>query len=155
MKKLLGLILVVGIGFTAGATEVKLVGKSTVKKVSGKSDEGISFFEGSWPEALEFAKKEKKLIFLDAYASWCGPCKMMARNTFTKKEVGDFFNANFVNVKLDMEKDPDGRRLSGKYRLRAYPTLYFVDHEENIIHQELGYQKPNQLISIGKKVVKM
>ena len=44
------------------------------------------------------------MIFLDAYASWCGPCKMLQKNVFTKKAVGDFYNSKFINVKMDMEK---------------------------------------------------
>ena len=152
LKKAFALLLVFGIGITtyAGTHLAKKKQSHTITKE--KTETGIHFFKGSWKEALAEAKSEKKLIFLDAYASWCSPCKMMARGTFTKKEVGDFFNANFINVKMDMEKNADGIRLSNKYNLRAYPTLYFIDHKEKLIHQELGYQKPKQLISIGKKV---
>ncbi len=112
--------------------------------------DGIEFFHGTWQEALAKAKKENKLIFMDAYASWCGPCKMMAKNTFTDKSVGDFFNENFINVKMDMEKHAEGRRLSQKYGLRAYPTLYFINAKEEATHKSVGYLKPNQLIEQGK-----
>ena len=64
-----------------------------------QAQSGIEFFHGSWDEALELAKKEHKAIFMDAYAEWCGPCKRMAKNIFTQKEVGDFFNKHFINVK--------------------------------------------------------
>lgn len=66
---------------------------------------GISFEHSSWEDILKKAKEENKLIFIDAYTTWCGPCKMMARNVFTDAEVGTFFNQNFINVKLDMEKE--------------------------------------------------
>ena len=46
-----------------------------------------------------------ELIFMDAYAIWCDPCKKMAKNVFKQKKVGQFFNQNFINVKMDMEKD--------------------------------------------------
>ena len=68
------------------------------------AQEGIQFFGGNWEEAIETAKKEHKLIFVDAYAEWCGPCKRMAKEVFTQKELGDFFNKYFINVKMDMEK---------------------------------------------------
>ena len=58
--------------------------------------DGIQFFTGTWDEALEKAKEENKLIFLDAYASWCGPCKRMSKSVFTDEKVGEFFNANFI-----------------------------------------------------------
>jgi uncharacterized protein YyaL (SSP411 family) len=50
------------------------------------------------------AKKENKLIFVDAYASWCGPCKLMVKNIFPLKTVGDYYNSHFINAKIDMEK---------------------------------------------------
>ena len=145
MKKiLLGIVAVALIGFAftnkSSSTNVKFQ-----KRVPG-----IQFFHGTWEEALAKAKKENKLIFMDAYASWCGPCKMMARNTFTKEEVGDFFNKNFINIKMDMEKHPEGRRLSQKYGLRAYPTLYFINSKEQVKHTSVGYLNPKQLIEQGK-----
>ena len=66
--------------------------------------QGIEFLHGSWEDALDAAKEEDKIIFVDAYAKWCGPCKRMAKEVFTKKEVGTFFNDNFINIKLDMEE---------------------------------------------------
>ncbi len=145
MKKiLLGILAVAIIGFA-------FTNKNENASVKHQEEvKGIHFFHGTWEEALAKAKKENKLIFMDAYATWCGPCKMMARNTFTKEEVGDFFNKNFINIKMDMEHHPEGRRLSQKYGLRAYPTLYFIDSKENITHSSVGYLKPNQLIEQGK-----
>ena len=66
--------------------------------------QGIQFREGSWKEILEIAKKENKLVFVDNYTSWCGPCKKMVSEVFPLKEVGDFYNANFICYKLDCEK---------------------------------------------------
>lgn len=66
--------------------------------------QGIQFREGSWKEILEIAKKENKLVFVDNYTSWCGPCKKMVSEIFPLKEVGDFYNANFICYKLDCEK---------------------------------------------------
>lgn len=111
---------------------------------------GIDFFHGTWTEALEKSNKSDKLIFLDAYAAWCGPCKLMAKNTFTEEAVGTFFNENFINVKMDMEKHAEGPRLSRKFQLTAYPSLYFIDKNEKVVHFALGYHKPAQIISLGK-----
>ena len=66
--------------------------------------QGISFQKGNWKEILAMAKKEKKLVFIDNYTSWCGPCKKMVKEVFPMQAVGDFYNANFVCYKLDWEK---------------------------------------------------
>ena len=75
----------------------------------------IVFREGNWEKILKQAKKEKKLIFVDCYTSWCGPCKMLAKNVFTQDKVADFYNTEFVCVKMDMEKG-EGPPKSMKYR---------------------------------------
>ena len=93
-------------------------------KADFKNDkvEGIQFHRGNWNEALQLAKKDNKLIFLDIYATWCGPCKKLKANTFSNKEVGRFFNKNFINVALDGEQG-DGATLASQYNLTSYPSL--------------------------------
>ena len=149
MKKILGLVVLLGIGYTGNATELVLA-KALSAIPAETTEVGINFFQGTWQEALSVAQEENKLIFLDAYAAWCGPCKMMARTTFKDKEVGAYFNANFINVKMDMEKDAEGPRLSNDLYLTAYPTLYFLNYSEKPVHQTLGYLKAKQLLAEGK-----
>ena len=115
--------------------------------------EGIEFFHGSFDEALALAKKENKMIFMDAYATWCGPCKGMSRDVFTSKRVGEMFNEKFINIKMDMEKG-EGPALARKYGVRAYPTLFFLDSEGKVIGKEMGYHNNNQLIGIAEKALR-
>ena len=117
------------------------------------SDTGIQFTSISFEEALKLAKKEKKNIFLDAYASWCGPCKMLKKNIFTQKEVGDFYNSNFINMAIDMEQG-EGPQLAQKYKVQAYPTLLFINHKGEVIGSALGYHQADEIIALGKKYVK-
>lgn len=114
---------------------------------------GIAFFEGTWEEALKKAKDENKLLFVDAYAAWCGPCKILAKKYFVKEKVGEFYNANFINYKMDMEKHAQGPRLARQWKLTAYPTLYFVNTDETIVQKSVGLVNDSQLIAIAKKVV--
>lgn len=109
----------------------------------------IQFHAGSWAEALAKAKTENKLIFLDAYAAWCGPCKMMARQTFTDPGVAQYFNANFVNAKIDMEKG-EGPELAQQFGVEAYPTLLFVDGEGTVVHRALGFHNKDQFLELGR-----
>lgn len=112
--------------------------------------QGINFFHGTWSEAMAQAKIEQKLIFVDAYASWCGPCKRMAANVFPDPQVGDYFNANFVNLKIDMEK-PENSEFAGKYPVSAYPTLLIIDGEGKIVHKHVGGLAADGLIAFGQK----
>lgn len=110
---------------------------------------GIVFIESNWNKALEEAQKQHKLIFLDAYASWCSPCKLLKKNTFPDKNAGSFFNENFISVAIDMEKG-DGPGLSEKFRVDAYPTLIIADEHGNPIAYTKGYMLPADLIEFGK-----
>ena len=113
------------------------------------SETGIKFIEENWNKALLEAKKQNKLIFLDAYTTWCGPCKLLKRNTFPDKAAGEFFNKNFINIALDMEKG-DGIAVAEKYRVNAYPTLIIADADGKVITYSQGYVDARQLIEFGK-----
>lgn len=114
---------------------------------------GIKFHEGDWASALEAAKAQDKLIFMDCYTTWCGPCKAMSRDVFPDEKVGAFFNANFINVKMDMEKG-EGKELAQKFQIRAYPTLIFVDGDGKIVHKDMGAKPADRFLTLGKTAVK-
>ena len=116
------------------------------------SQDGIKFGKHSFVQTLEQAKKENKLIFLDAFASWCGPCKLLDQNVFPKKEVGDYFNANFLNLHIDMEKG-EGIEIAKKYGIYSYPTLLFIGGDGKVVYKAVGYMSPQELISIAKEAV--
>lgn len=124
-------------------------------KVDFKADtkEGIQFHKGTWEEALQLAKKENKLIFLDIYATWCGPCKKLKANTFSNTEVGSYYNQNFVNVALDGEQG-EGKILMQKYALRSFPSLLFIDGNGKVVGQTAGYHNSSQFIELGQKYSK-
>ena len=113
---------------------------------------GIRFFDGTFEQALEQARKEDKLVFLDAYATWCGPCKAMSRNVFPQKEVGDFYNANFVNLKVDWEAS-QASALRSRYSVRAFPTLMYLDAGGKRIGMVEGYHGVQDMIKVGETVL--
>ena len=122
------------------------------KVTNNKTEGGIQFVEANWANAIAEAKKQKKMIFIDAYTSWCGPCRMLKQNTFTDKVAGDYFNKHFINIALDMEKG-DGLAFAQKYQVAAYPTLFIMDAEEKSVTTSEGYINPAQLIEFGKYVI--
>ncbi len=114
--------------------------------------QGIEFFHGSWEEAIQKSKSEGKIIFMDAFAKWCGPCKNMAANTFTNPTVGEFFNANFLCLKVDMEEEM-GLQLRDKYPVSAFPTLFFIDDNGEVVQKSVGAKGPTDLIALGQSVL--
>lgn len=112
----------------------------------------MQFYQGKWSAALAEAKKENKLLFVDAYAVWCGPCRWMANNVFPDQQVGAYYNENFINYKLDMEKG-EGPKIADNYKVTAYPTFLFIDGDGNVKHRVMGAQSAEEFLSSGKKAV--
>lgn len=123
---------------------------TTIISLGAKAE--IQFQHGPWQEILAKAAKENKLVFVDAYTTWCGPCKWMAANTFTDEAVAKFFNEHFINAKIDMEKG-EGPEIAEKYQVRAYPTLLFISGTGELIHTAIGALDPAQFLELGNNVI--
>lgn len=141
MKRLL-LLLIFGLAVTMAEAQVKWV-------------------EGSTDKVRELAVKADKLVFIDLYADWCGPCRMMEERVFKREDVGDYFDRHFVAAKYNVDR-PTGRALMQRYGrgsipfylilntdgellgtiLGAYPTEEFLQHLERIVKRE-GARKDN------------
>lgn len=114
-------------------------------------NEGICFEANkSFAEVLQKAGAESKLVFVDCYTSWCGPCKQMAAKEFPKKEMGDYFNPKFVSVKIDMEKG-EGPELLKRYDVSAFPTFLFLDANGELVHRMVGYKPAESFVQEVEK----
>lgn len=113
----------------------------------------IEFIENAWTDAAKQAKAEGKYIFVDAYAVWCGPCKLLKSTTFKDSRVADFFNAHFVNLSVDMEKG-EGLKLAERWQVNAYPTLMVVDAGGKPVLTNIGFMKPEALLQFGQQALK-
>jgi len=116
------------------------------------SAQGIQFQKGSWTEIKTKAKAENKYIFVDAYTTWCGPCKWQSKKVFPQKEVGDFFNKNFVAFKMDMEKG-EGVAFAKKYKVRSYPSLVYFNPEGKIVHKTVGAYPAKKLLQQANRAL--
>jgi len=111
----------------------------------------IDFRSMNIDQALEQARSEGKLVFIDTYATWCGPCKVMDR-VFEQKTVGTYFNSNFVNIKVDMD-GPLGPKMLKEYQVVWLPTLLILDPQGIVKSKVDRLVSGEELISIAKEVL--
>jgi thiol-disulfide isomerase/thioredoxin len=109
----------------------------------------MTFNESDWTTILAEAKAQNKIVFVDAYTTWCGPCKWMSANIFPDAKVGEFYNATFINAKIDMEKG-EGIELAKRYEVRAYPTFLFVNGDGELVHRGVGGRPAESFIALGE-----
>ncbi|MGH1437443.1 MAG: thioredoxin domain-containing protein [Lewinella sp.] len=114
--------------------------------------EGMNFVEMPFDELLAQAKEENKVIFIDAYTTWCGPCKMMAAKVFPEAKVGEVYNERFINAKFDMEKG-EGPAIAQRYSVMVYPTYLFVDGNGDIVHKGIGYIPQEEFLALADAAI--
>jgi thiol-disulfide isomerase/thioredoxin len=115
--------------------------------------QGISFEKGDWFSTLVKAKAQKRLVYVDVYADWCGPCKLLEKLVFPKKEAGDFYNAHFVNAHVNAEKG-EGIGLVKRYQVTAFPTHIFIDPaSEQVVYWTTGYGGLETFLEEGETAV--
>ncbi len=104
-----------------------------------------------WDQVTQKAKKSGKLIFLDVYATWCGPCKYLEKNVYTDPQLGQYYNAMYVNAKMDGETD-FGATFAREHQLEAYPTMFFLTSSADLIAKIVGVREAGPLLEIGRTV---
>ena len=115
----------------------EMVIAETATEPETQPEQGITFFTGTLQEGLEKAKVENKLLFVDCYTTWCGPCKMLKKYTFTDANLGDFMKDKYISMEIDMEQ-PEGQIIAKKYGIEAYPTLLFLDKHGRVVNHQVG-----------------
>ncbi|MDE3253967.1 MAG: thioredoxin fold domain-containing protein, partial [Bacteroidota bacterium] len=128
------------------------------KEADGK---GMKFEHGlSWKEIKAKAKAENKYIFMDCFTTWCGPCKYMSANIFPMAEVGEFFNKNYLMVKVQFDTTkndneevkswfPDMEAINAAYKIQAYPTYLFFDPSGTAVHRAVGSSDAKTFLAKG------
>ena len=137
----------------SSATKETPLQQSAFKLAAINKEAGIKFIEQDWDKALKAAHDEKKLVFLDIYATWCGPCKMLKQYTFSDSAIGEFFNKNFINVSVDGEKGV-GPQLAQQYAIQGYPTLIVADETGQAVLYTAGYISAEVLMQFAQEALK-
>ena len=126
---------------------------------------GIQFTnQFSWEEIQKKAKAERRFIFIDCFATWCGPCKKMDQDVYVLDSIGDFFNKSYISVKVQMDsslKDDettkaryaDARFIMAKYKVNAYPTFLFFDPDGKLLQKTIGASSPGSFLNLARNVI--
>ncbi len=121
-------------------------------QVANSQNRKIEFYQGSFSDLLIKAKEANKMIYIDCFTTWCGPCKRMAKDIFTNDSVADFYNSNFINVAIDMEKG-EGVDIAKKYHVKNYPTMLYLDAAGNQLHRTCGSTPAGNFIANAKNAL--
>jgi len=120
---------------------------------------GIKFTEyASWNQVLVAAKGQKKNIFIDAYTTWCGPCKKMDVEVYPNPRIGKYINDHFIAVKIQFdrtEKDQEtvtkwyeiATDLQKRFSINAFPTMLFVSSEDQLFGKIVGFYGADTLLT--------
>ncbi|WP_025741347.1 thioredoxin family protein [Aquimarina pacifica] len=121
----------------------------------------------SMNDALAAQKTNPKKIFMDVYTNWCGPCKLLDKNTFHNADVVSYVNKNYYAVKFNAEGTEEvhykdftytnpnynparkGRNsqhfFANALKVSGYPSMVFFDEKGELIAPVVGYKTPKQL----------
>jgi thioredoxin-related protein len=126
---------------------------------------GIAWLDAAnWEEVKAIARQENKYIFVDCYATWCQPCKLMDKEVYDNEQVGDFLNKKFVSIKLQMDttKNDDDRikgwyqdvdQMAKEYKISAYPSFLFFSPDGIVVHKQTGYRQVKDFISLSAEAL--
>jgi len=116
----------------------------------------VDFLEVTTKSEMDSAKKmaaeQDMYLFVDVYATWCGPCKAMDREVYTDPAVATYLNARFVSVRMDGESD-FGSKFAARYNLEGYPSMFIFDSQGEYIRTIVGFTRADMLVSnLGEMV---
>jgi thioredoxin 1 len=140
MKKFLGMI-ILALVFTS------------FTGLTPNANKEIQFEKITFNQALAKAKKENKMVFMNVYATWCGPCMLLKKTTFKTEKIADSFNKSFINIDVDAEKG-EGIELSKRYEVVAHPLMLVINPNGKVEKRILGYIKEEGLLKEVKSYLK-
>ncbi len=109
-----------------------------------------AFHDLSFDQAIAKAGQEKKLVMVDFYTTWCGPCKMLDKQTWTDEAVIKWLKKQTVAIKIDAEKQRD---LAARYKIRAYPSMVLINPDRTEKGRIVGFKRPKEFLRLAADVL--
>lgn len=103
-------------------------------------------------EGLAVAKKEGKIIMVDVYTDWCSWCKELDKRTYVHEDVVKL-SKKMINVKINPEKDARAETFAKKVGVRGYPAIFFIDADESVLLEQIGFIEGEPFAKIMQKVL--
>ena len=127
--------------------------KQPVRTIAPEDNLAVHFIKNSTlTDVVEKAEREGKIVFLDVYTDWCLPCKLMTEEVYSRQEVGDFMNDNFINYKVNAEKG-NGPDMTVLYNIQTFPGLFFLDHNGRVLEQKEGAAMQQELTDMANRAL--
>lgn len=109
-----------------------------------------SFQELKFDAAIAKARAENKLVMVDFFATWCGPCRMLDENTWPDAKVRREVEEKVVAIRVDVDKEPE---LTSRYQVEAFPTVLFLKADGRVAGQLVGYLAPEEFLPRAREIV--
>ena len=116
----------------------------------------VSFIEVVTAADMEAAQKKADdgmlMLFVDVYATWCGPCKMMDAQVYPDPALSAYMNKHFVSVRMDGETD-FGRQYAAKQQLEGYPSMFIFSDDGARISSVVGFKQAPEMLTLLETLV--
>jgi len=109
--------------------------------------------QDNYTAAVAKAKKEKKLVMVDVYATWCLPCKELEKETFGNKDVEARLSNQVITVKLDLEKILNNAELAKQFAKDTIPYVVFLDSDGKKLSEFVGFLPPDDFLKELDKAI--